>query len=202
MPMIIAVCGIDGSGKTTFVNKYAMMLEKKGLRVKKMKLELNNQKIIEQVFPSEMNRKGKKRGEVLWERIGVAFDFVNYYLDIDKINDYDVIICDRYDLCYLAYSRVYGIRRRVYRKIKKIYEVAPIPNYYIYFDISTQNALKRIEERGEKISRDEHEEILERVQKYYKELIATIDNCIIVDATKSYVEILEYVVRKLEKEIF
>ena len=184
--MRIAFCGIDGAGKTSLIlqlQEKLLSIDKKG---KIMKLQLNSQKILKRmaIDITGMEKNYLSIFPIQWGRIALGFEFYDYYRDIDKIQHIDYVLCDRFDICYKVYSKVYGVNDMY--EIEKIFDLVPKPDLYVYLKVDVATALNRIEKRGEEKTFDEQECFLTPAVRYYDDYFSKIDSkVLILDATKN-----------------
>ena len=174
--ILICFTGIDGSGKSTFIEYTYEWLKRNTER---------NITLCEGTKPSLFNRQLKIND------IGINRDVIDTYepeivalshaadllnnLDktiIPAMNKGDIVLTHRYDICSIAYSQAIGCTNNV---IKKILSLCPEPDILFYLDINPEVAVNRIKNRsiltGEEIKRKESIEILSLARKYYVEAV-------------------------------
>lgn len=196
--MRIAFCGIDGAGKTSLIQKLNNEYVDNGNRVTVRKLQLQSQKVLKGIAKDVTGNQDEFLNVLptIWGRIALAFEFYDYYRHIDEISDMDYIFCDRYDICYKVYSKVYGVTDLT--QIERVFDLVPKPDIYVYLRIDVDTALNRINQRNEERTFDEQECYLRPAIKYYDEYFNSIKtNVLILDATKD----IDYLCAKTRKYI-
>lgn len=204
--ILIAIEGIDGSGKTTF----AINLEK----------YLTNENIptILTKEPGGTNS-GQKIREILksssvlsqkTEFLLFAADRAQHFKEviIPGLNEKKIIISDRLSdssLVYQGYGRDLEIE-----KIKEINKWAMdniLPDLTIYVDIIVENALERLEKRKESSSLNgeakdwlnfEKKLYLEKVIKGFQQIYKNRKDVIIIDGNKSIDEVAKEGIEKFQ----
>ncbi|MFN3505118.1 MAG: dTMP kinase [Caldimicrobium sp.] len=106
------------------------------------------------------------------------------------------IILDRYYLSTLAYQ---GEGEDFLALLKRNETIAPLPDWVIYFELSPEEAIKRVYSRGEDKSIFEKEDELRRISYNYTQILPLF-NCITIPAWKS-VDSLFLEVKNFLKEI-
>lgn len=152
---LIAFEGVDGSGKTTLINKLSQYL-----KVNRFKVYLSKE-------PGD-NPIGKAHRELSLLKdvhpytaalISTADRYLKMDMLLDNINQGYLVLSDRYYLSGLAYHRADGISFEEYAYLNKN---ALKPDLYIFLEVSLENAQKRLEK-----ARDKWETMLERVHTCY-----------------------------------
>ena len=150
--LVVAICGIDGVGKSTLINmlKKEIFGQKDILFVNK---KINtNYKLLKQyhgVLP-EIEENWINSSFSRANSFACAFDFIEHYFK--KINPYlsnhgKVIICDRHKPCWLAYGFLVG---PVYKDICDLLQKIPEPNYTFYIHAPISLVKERLSRRGDK----------------------------------------------------
>jgi len=186
----IAICGVDGCGKTT-ITKALYNYYKDKVNIGIAKVEFPSKKHFNL---DSMNTIDDE--DAIIKRVGMAFDFVQFY---KKLNFNDgILICDRYDLCYKVLNRVDKLPTGIVKKLDLLYNTAFKVDQYILLDIDIDTASNRLKRRGNR-KIDESDKILFEMRKYYFELIKHMKNVIIIDATKTIDEVVKNIIDIISK---
>ncbi|MCD6494158.1 MAG: dTMP kinase [Archaeoglobaceae archaeon] len=189
--MLIAIEGIDGSGKSTIANYLKEELEKEGFRVVVFKEPTNS--IYGQKIRQSFNNRLDAHKELELFLLDRKHDVEKNILPALK-KGY-IIVMDRYYYSTIAYQGARGID---IDKIKKMNEkIAPKPDLVIILDVKPEIGIRRIKERGDKPNKFEDLEYLEKVRKIFLEL--KDDNIVIVDANKNIEFVKNEVLRAIKK---
>ncbi|HDD36839.1 MAG TPA: dTMP kinase [Archaeoglobus veneficus] len=189
--MLIAIEGIDGSGKSTIANYLKEELEKEGFRVVVFKEPTNS--IYGQKIRQSFNNRLDAHKELELFLLDRKHDVEKNILPALK-KGY-IIVMDRYYYSTIAYQGARGID---IDKIKKMNEkIAPKPDLVIILDVKPEIGIRRIKERGDKPNKFEDLEYLEKVRKIFLEL--KDDNIVIVDANKNIEFVKNEVLKAIKK---
>lgn len=189
--MLIAIEGIDGSGKSTIANYLKEELEKEGFRVVVYKEPTNS--VHGQKIRQSFNNRLDAHKELELFLLDRKHDVEKNILPALK-KGY-IIVMDRYYYSTIAYQGARGID---IDKIKKMNEkIAPKPDLVIILDVKPEIGIRRIKERGDKPNKFEDLEYLEKVRKIFLEL--KDDNIVIVDANKNIEFVKNEVLRVIKK---
>jgi len=185
--MIIAITGVDCSGKTTQIKNLIELYKKKNVEVKSVSLKfkptVKNLSIYENNFPSNP----KSFPPVLsgdYYAMAYNCDFYNHYCsNIAPLLDKDpapLIISDRYTICYKAFA--YAVKAK--NEISHIFldNIVREPDLTICLDLSIDKVLKRISLRKHERFADETYDILNSIIEYYQKHIKDNENGFIIDA--------------------
>jgi dTMP kinase len=201
-PFVIAVCGIDGSGKSSQVQLLASHLSGKGYRVKITKAKMINSEILftlsEKLFGDRYDYHPNIPPLIM--NVILACDVAHHYLnECEDWKDYDVVICDRHKLCYEAYSLAYGTEMEW---VIHILSLIKNPDVTIYIETPFQIAMDRLKNRRDKpIRSDETPEILEACLISYHEIMDAYDNVYMIDGSRGIDEVHAEVVNRIRLEI-
>ncbi len=169
----VAICGIDGAGKTALIEKLFAHYQTIGISVDKAKVDFPCKEIC-------------KTAELLKEnkivRIGIAFDFVNYYHRFTSSSQ--LVLCDRFDVCYRVLNRVDKIGENLINQLDKLYSTIEDADLYILLDIPVDLAAKRLTLRGDR-AENESDDVLRSMQHYYNNELAKKKNSVVIDASQS-----------------
>lgn len=178
----VAICGLDGIGKTTLIEKLKEKLTQNGLMVASTKVPFVCKKIMENVAGEDTEEFEITR------RIGMAFDFAEHYRNLDVIAH--VLICDRYDIDFEVLNDTYEILQNYKDIMHAIYLQAPRLDLCFYLKADYAVAAERLNKRGNR-KENENDDILRRMQESFDRRTLDYTNAIILDATKSEEEIAD-----------
>ena len=150
MNLVVAIEGVDGAGKTTYITKLEAIAWRKGLKTKR------------QSFPTTANSFGiAARNELARDNPDARkineFCRMDRVLWAEKVRDgkfrsCDVIFCDRYVYSGIAYSAADGspLEELVSEHIL-LASANPMltPNMTVFLDVPPEEAQARLEKRGE-----------------------------------------------------
>ena len=156
--MLIAFCGIDGSGKTTQINLLKEYLEKEGNPVYLTKQPTNFYRTYDR-FRKYVNREiDISDSQIIYElALLSASDKIRHYETEILPNQDKIIISDRYVFSAYSYFIARGINDIEW--LKEINKYLPLPSLTIYLDIAPQIAFERIVSRDGKYTKKEETEI-------------------------------------------
>lgn len=177
MILRIAVCGIDGSGKSTLIEKLLTLFEQDNIVASYARVPFPSK---EAFFKIEFPIYGIEQEIV--KRTGMAFDFVRYYTSF-KATD-GILLCDRYDMDYEVLNDVYCLPEIYLETLHLIYNQAPTIDLYIYLRIDASLAGNRLNKRGNRKD-DENDKILNAMQQVFEEHIQHRSNVLILDAART-----------------
>ena len=146
---LIAIMGIDGSGKTTLVGN----LQKCGSGIENWKcMSIFDNSIFTEELEMVARQQGKTRRECFSKElrsITWRSDLINnvFRYVIPELEKGSTIILDRYTLCNKVYS---SLEKSGLRYMDRILEVLPRPDLGIYLDVDIDVALRRINKRNGK----------------------------------------------------
>ncbi len=200
--MLIAFCGVDGSGKTTQIN----LLQNK--------LKIQGKKVYVTKQPTDWYRKDKRVRNFLEGRVSnnELIKELALFSATDRLRQYNneilpkekegyVVIIDRY--VYSAYT-YFCSRGLEIEWLKEINRYITLPDVTIYIDTPAEIAYQRIIERdGQSAKKEEKDmEFLMKVTQMFKNQIwGKKDNYFIVDGNKSKEQISEEVIQIVKKII-
>ena len=185
--MLIAIIGIDGSGKTTQVD---LLKKSKIYSVNSLKSMSDNRNIVEKIHFDNY--------EVYKQTLSLAMamDLLKlYYSEMGREQDYTLTVWDRYKYCIQAYFSSENI---FYEKTNILLEELRTPDLIIWLKIDPELA-----ERG--IAKPlENEEFLRKVQNHYAVVLKDVDNVHVLDCSlkseyEIHVEIMDLIGRTLQK---
>lgn len=167
--MLIAICGIDGSGKTTQINllkNYIKQSLKNEVYITKQPTDFYRK--YDQ-FKTFVNREEDYNTlDIVYElALLSATDKLRHYTTEILPNNKDIIISDRYVFSAYAYFLARGIKDIGW--LKEINKFVPLPDITIYIDISPKIAYERIVLRDGKFTKKEETdiELLSKVRGFF-----------------------------------
>jgi len=173
--MLIAVEGIDGSGKTTVVRFLIEELRKRGYDVVAFKEPTDSEygRRIRQILKE---RKVSPEEELKLFIKDREFNVRNNILPALKSGK--IVIMDRYYYSTIAYQGALGLDVEMIRKLN---EQFPKPDLVIILDVSPETALKRIKAKR----RPDRFEDLEYLRKVREIFLSLKNNVVVVDAERN-----------------
>jgi dTMP kinase len=191
--MLIAVEGIDGSGKTTIVKFLEEELKRRGYDVVSLKEPTDSEwgKKIRESFKDRSLKPEEELELFLRDR---EFDVQNNILPALEAGK--IVIMDRYYYSTIAYQGALGLDVDEIRRLNE--KIAPKPDLVIILDVHPETALERIRKRGDKPNRFEDLEYLKKVRGIFLSLrnnVVVIDAERDIDSVKS--EVLEIVLKQI-----
>ncbi|RLI73911.1 dTMP kinase [Archaeoglobales archaeon] len=174
--MLIAIEGIDGSGKTTIANYLKDELEKEGFKVVVLKEPTNS--VYGQRIKQSLNNRLDVNEELELFWLDRKHDVENNILPALE-NNY-IVIMDRYYFSTIAYQGARGVD---VDKIKEMNEeIAPKPNLVLILDVDPKVGVERIVKRGDEPNKFEDLEYLKRVRSIFLKL--RDENVVVIDANR------------------
>ena len=194
----IAIEGIDGCGKSTFIEKLKEMKSFNDYNVLYDCSPYDSEvtKVIRKMLKNEY----KLSNKVLHKELLSLFMLDNHIHgnEITKFlsdNEKNLVITDRYIASTFAYQSMNAKLKDIV-KITKDHDGITCPGLILYFDISPKISLDRINNRGEEKEIFEKTEVLERVKNNYYTAFKILDKltkqniCIVsIDASLSKDEV-------------
>lgn len=199
--ILIAIEGIDGSGKTTQVKAIASILRKQGKRVFVTKNPTNG--IVGRLIRKILNGKIHV-SPVSFQYLYSADRQLQQEEIIPHLKRGEIVITDRYFWSAVAYGL--SDKKGKYsnadmlmaaHSILSMYHQQIVPDYTFYLDISVEIALIRLAATG-KHDIYEKREKLETIKREYQSLITRFkDEFIVMDATQNLKEVTESIINRL-----
>lgn len=156
---MIAVCGIDGSGKTTQINMLKDYLQNEydqDVYVTKQPTDFYRQYDRFRQYIAGEN--SDQTANILYElALLSAADKIRHYETEIRPNLNKIIITDRYVFSAYAYFLARGIQDINW--LKEINKHLPLPDITVYIDVQPQTAYERILKRDGKFTKKEETDI-------------------------------------------
>ena len=173
----IAIEGIDGCGKSTFIKKLSEMKLFKDYNILYDCSPYDSEvtKVIRKMLKNEYNLSNK----VLHKELLSLFMLDNHIHgnEVTKFlsdNIKNLVITDRYIASTFAYQSLNAKLKDIV-KMTKDHDGITCPGLILYFDISPKTSLNRVNNRGEEKEIFEKTEVLERVKNNYYTAFKTLD---------------------------
>ncbi len=164
---LIEVCGIDGAGKTTFINDLYSRLTQENKKVIIIKPLRGDPEIL--LFLNQLNLSYTAQPETQKriEQFKGSYFFLALLTMKDKLErlpeEYDFIICDRYLFSFRTYQECFG---QYTEADELLLAELPLANISFFITTPVDTALQRIHKRTE-ISANENKIFLEEAQKLF-----------------------------------
>lgn len=178
----VAICGLDGIGKTTLIEKLKERCVRDGFTIAQTRVPFTSKTLMENV-----GRENLREFEIV-RRIGMMFDFAEHYYKLDIVAD--VLICDRYDLDFEVLNDTYNMPQNYKDIMHTIYMQAPRLDLCFYLRADYSLAAQRLNRRGDR-KENESDDILCSMQNSFEQRIKDYPNVVILDATKTKDEIAD-----------
>lgn len=162
-PRLLAICGIDGAGKSSHLAALAEHLTNRGLRVGRFKLFRHG--LFHATVTDLARRTRGGRRLCLWrtERLIKVYDSLKYFASTvePELANYDVVLFDRYSYTHeaAALGRLWHLAG-----LEPLLERFPQPDQVWLLDLPAERAVERLGERGERTI-DEHLFMLDRFRR-------------------------------------
>ena len=193
---IVTVEGIDGSGKTTAVEKIVEKLKDQGYKAEHFITASNYNAYWETVETMQDNNLIDASTNQILHNLA----FITYLktIFIELLNDNDFVVSEWYIYGKLVLSDLYEKESKSKAIIDYYLDNDEIikPDYSFYLDISADEAFKRITFRNERKESKESMEMLKRALLLWKEYLDKYD-IEKISATKTSDEISNIIVRRI-----
>ncbi len=188
--------GIDGSGKSTIIDRVATVLKQKDYPV------VTTFEPTDTWLGKYVQHQIKTRSDPFVTAFTFIADRIEHSKQIQEwINQGKIVLCDRYAESTYAYQSV-QLEKTLKNPIKWLQDLSKdrilIPDRTFYFRITPENALSRIQHRDELIF-FEQRSFLQKVHAHY-EKICEGNRFIQVDATKTIPELTELCLSEIISE--
>jgi len=196
---LIAIEGLDGSGKTTQAKLLCSKLSEKGYTTycTKEPTDEPTGKMIRQVLSGEL-----KMPPVALQYLFNADRAVHQELFTQHLQNGEYIITDRYFWSSVAYAiaDMQGIEDYYLSvfSLLSFYNRFFVPDITFYLQVNPQTGTHRIDETGKKREIYDHKEKLVKIQKGYEFLLEKFpEEFVIIDAEKSVEEVSNTILEKI-----
>jgi len=169
---VIAVCGIDGSGKTSLVECLRRDDRLTGAAFVKKEQKEDFQRLLRLSPPTEAVPEAYFRGYFAEAaRWAHALDFLRFYENVVAPigKTCPVIVSDRWTFCTITFAE---IGTNLALQIEWLLRNVPLPALTVYLDIDPEIALQRLLSRGA-LAHDEDLELLRAYRDAYRKYFAT-----------------------------
>lgn len=175
MENVIALEGLDKSGKNTAANTIVEYLELQGFTVKKF------------TYPNYETPLGKIISQYLTNQIELTPASFEYIMAAEKLEaqekvrqasrQYNFVVLDRSIFSQLAYGAI-NLKEHI---LKTILDPLDYPNYMLYMDVSVENSMSRKGEHGDNDRYESNKELLTKVSDNYKKILHKIGYAVKTD---------------------
>jgi len=191
----IVLEGLDGSGKSAQVDLVIKFLQD------------NGKEVVVTKEPTMDSQAGRKIKQVLKKEITVEpLELQKLYVQdrrehlqnkvIPALKEGKYVVSSRYAFSTFAYGYSAGLDVNLLIDLNKEFL---LPDLTIIVDVPPESCVKRIEDRGEPKEFFEELEKLKKVNEIYKKIPQMFQNVILVDGTKSILEVFEEIKKVLNK---
>ena len=200
---LIAIIGIDGSGKSTIVSKLAdTNIVENTIAIS----DGDNPVLLHEMY-SACKKLGISRGEYFSDEfrhyLYMGSCILRTYNDIVPLLEKGTnVVLDRYSVCLKIFTKLYT--KSTYHCLANILNCLPTPDLGIYLDIDVDESLKRIEKRGspQKFSLHENKEDLISKKNEYENLIPLESYKVVkIDANRSAEDVFSDVLSEINNVI-
>lgn len=194
--MIIVVCGIDGSGKSTQVQMLKKYFENLGKSV----LTSRQPGDFYRNYDNFLKFKDRNCDKVSLEELALcsALDRMRIKNEIESSKEnFDIIIFDRFTYSAITYFKARGLVDEKW--LFEINKHALKEDIAFYIDIPIEVSQNRIINRNQEISKEELDyNIMNKVRENYLEIFKN-DSKYVLDGCKSKHQIHEYIIKRIEE---
>ena len=199
--MLIAICGIDGSGKTTQIKMLSKRLSQYSeIYVTKQPTDFYR---TYDRFRKVVNREIAMNENIIYElALLAASDKRRHYEDEIYHNRNKIILCDRYIYSGYAYFIARGFSEINW--LTSLNEGLLLPDFTFYIDVPPEVALSRIVERDGKSTKKEESDFvfMKKVRSCFLEQPwGKHENYYIVNGLQSVTEINNYIYKIIMNRI-
>ena len=163
--VLITVCGLDGCGKTTMMNRLISELKKThSVFVTKQPTNAVRESLIFRTYMDSPSYEAFDYRSLSLLAASDRLQHVNKVIE-PELTEGKIVISDRY-----FYSCLANLRARGFKKDKWIYEIAKNiikPDVAFFFDVPVDIAIERVRQRPEEADRYIDVELQYRLRKEY-----------------------------------
>jgi dTMP kinase len=207
--LYVAVEGIDGSGKTTQVDKLVAHFESQGKKVIKTREPRKDEGLIGKLIQQILLGKTKVPSVAFQYLFSADREMHHKELILPALEEGKVVISDRCFWSAIPYgildkeeeaSRSTVDRYMVAQSILSMYHQFTIPDFTFYLDLPLDLAMERIEKSDSQEEIYEDEKKLEKVIYGYQWLLKEFpQELTVIDARKSVEEVTNEILGKITK---
>lgn len=181
---LITFCGLDGSGKTTFINKISTDLDRINRNYVVTKQPTSAVR-TSQIFRTYMDSPDHENYDYRSLSLLAASDRIQHtnQFIIPELKKGNVVLSDRY-----FYSCLANLKARGFYSDEWIYEIGSYivkPDISLFFDIDVDIAIARVRERASEKDRYIDIELQHRLREQYLSIAEDIGG-IIINTTNSF----------------
>jgi dTMP kinase len=181
--MLIAVEGVDQSGKETQAQYLRERLREAGQKVRLLSFPDYGTSIGEEIARALQGE--REYGPDVMQLLFVANRHERREAIVEWIAGGLILLCDRYSASSIAYGEAQGLDGGWLDDIQRL---LPLPDLTIYLDITAETAVKRKAQNRDRFERDLA--LLERVRASYKRQ-SQQTNWIVIDGERTKSEIAD-----------
>lgn len=194
---IVAFCGIDGSGKTTLVERLRKDPRFRTAAFVKKEQKEDFERLLRLAPPSAPIPDAYLHGFFAHaSRWAHALDFLRFYEKVVKPLEggAPLIVSDRWSFCTITFA---DIGTNLKAEIEFILQSVPVPQLTFYLDVEPRVAIDRLERRGS-LAHDEHLDLLTAYGLAYERYFDKYQGALVRLEGGSLEETYSYVLNALE----
>lgn len=164
--MLVAIIGIDGSGKTTSGKSFAALLRSKGKNAEYAKLVHEDSPFVK-YYKLLLQRDRAFLDDGVAQNYAFVFERYRSALTqlVPLLEIRDVVVLDRYVHCDIAFSQARGRRSDMFEDLLKS---VPQVDLGFVLDLPAELAMRRIRQRNDKVwDFQENQDLLLRAREQY-----------------------------------
>ncbi|MET0106410.1 MAG: AAA family ATPase [Sedimenticola sp.] len=192
---LFALCGVDGSGKSTLVTGVKDALQAQGLPAVTLKKSMkNNVDSVEQLWCEKRDWSEGPFARAV--SVASTYDFLHHYIHciLPQLQQEHIVLCDRYAYCYAAYMACVDADSDFMSMLRNV--IQPLKTFYI--KVPADVAVARHHERGGP-SDDETPEVIRKFLMGYEQVFAWQDKIVTVDNTRPFATSVDTIVSEIIK---